>query len=109
MFKTINELRRLRLIRELEEANAVDEEFKMETSLPEDHKVNYAKQSQFAPAKMGVSSFVGERYENKSNWTLGENKPNSKPNKTNFRKDESKPAVRVAGKPALAVAERQAK
>jgi hypothetical protein len=25
-------------------------------------------------------------YENKSNWTLGENKPNSNPNKANFRK-----------------------
>jgi hypothetical protein len=47
MFKTINELRRLRLIRELEEANAVNEEFKMDSSLSGDHKVNYAKQSQF--------------------------------------------------------------
>ncbi len=25
-------------------------------------------------------------YENKSDWTLGENKPNSNPNKPNFRK-----------------------
>jgi len=25
-------------------------------------------------------------YENKSNWTLGENKPNSNPNKPNFRR-----------------------
>ena len=25
-------------------------------------------------------------YENKSNWTLGENKPNSNPNKPNFQK-----------------------
>ena len=74
MFKTINELRRLRLIRELEEANAVDEEFKMEASLSGDHKVNYAKQSQFAPAQMGVNSFVAERYENNTRRGLLENK-----------------------------------
>ncbi len=74
MFKTINEFQRLRLIRELEEANAVDEEFKGDTSLSGDHKVNYAKQSQFAPAQMGVNSFVGERYENISRPGLRENK-----------------------------------
>jgi hypothetical protein len=76
MFKTINELQRLRLIRELEEANAVDEEFKGDANLPQDHKVNYAKQSQFAQAQMGVNSFVGERYENKSHPGLRENKAN---------------------------------
>jgi hypothetical protein len=74
MFKTINELRRLRLIRELEEANAVDEEFKADSSLSGDHKVNYAKQSQFAPAQMGASTIVAERYENKSRRGLRENK-----------------------------------
>jgi hypothetical protein len=74
MFKTINELRRLRLIRELEEASAVDEEFRGDSSLSGDHKVNYAKQSQFAPAQMGVNSYVGERYGNKSRRGFRENK-----------------------------------
>jgi hypothetical protein len=35
---------------------------------------------------MNVSIFSKMDYENKSDWTLGENKPNSNPNKPNFRK-----------------------
>ncbi len=35
---------------------------------------------------MNVKSYNTMAYENKSNWTLGENKPNSNPNKPNFRK-----------------------
>jgi len=35
---------------------------------------------------MNVSIFIEMAYENKSNWTLGENKPNSNPIKPNFRK-----------------------
>jgi len=37
-------------------------------------------------AKMNVSSILTTDYENKYNWTLGENKPNSNPNKPNLRK-----------------------
>ena len=35
---------------------------------------------------MNVSPYIKTDYEYKSNWTLGENKPNSKPNKANLRK-----------------------
>ncbi len=35
---------------------------------------------------MNVNLYNTTDYENKSNWTLGENKPNSKPIKPNFRK-----------------------
>jgi len=35
---------------------------------------------------MNVSIFSKMAYENKSNWTLGESKPNSKPIKPNLRK-----------------------
>ena len=35
---------------------------------------------------MNASIFLQMAYENKSNWTLGENKPNSNPIKPNFRK-----------------------
>jgi len=35
---------------------------------------------------MNVIIFSTKAYENKSNWTLGENKPNSNPIKPNFRK-----------------------
>jgi len=86
MFKTMDELLRLRLMRELEEANADDEEFRVDTCPPQDHKVNYAKQSQFAPAQMGANSFVGEHYENKPRPGLRENKAKQ----TQFR-DSSRP------------------
>ncbi len=35
---------------------------------------------------MSVNLYNTTDYENKSNWTLGENKPNSNPIKANFRK-----------------------
>ncbi len=38
----------------------------------------------FRKSQMNVSIFLQMAYEYKSNWTLGENKPNSKPNKPNL-------------------------
>jgi len=38
----------------------------------------------FRKSQMNVSIFSQMAYENKSNWTLGENKPNSNPNKANL-------------------------
>ena len=35
---------------------------------------------------MNLNIYNTMAYENKSNWTLGENKPNSNPNKPNCRK-----------------------
>jgi len=35
---------------------------------------------------MNINPYNSTVYENKSNWTLGENKPNSNPNKPNFQK-----------------------
>ncbi len=35
---------------------------------------------------MKVTLYITRDYENKSNWTLGENKPNSNPNKPNLQK-----------------------
>ncbi len=35
---------------------------------------------------MNLNPYNTMDYENKSNWTLGENKPNSNPNKPNLRK-----------------------
>jgi len=46
----------------------------------------YAKQTQFPKSQMNVSIFSQKDYENKSNWTLSENKPNSNPIKPNCRK-----------------------
>ncbi len=41
--------------------------------------IEYAKQSQFAKSQMNVSFFYTMDYDNKRDWTLGENKPNSNP------------------------------
>ncbi len=40
----------------------------------------------FRKSQMNVSIFSKKAYENKSNWTLGQNKPNSNPIKPNLRK-----------------------
>ncbi len=40
----------------------------------------------FRKSQMNVSIFSQKDYENKSNWTLGQSKPNSNPNKPNLRK-----------------------
>jgi hypothetical protein len=55
--------------------------------------MNYAKQTQFPKSQMNVKLYNTKDYENKSNWTLGENKPNSKPIKPNSKpiKPNSKP------------------
>ncbi len=51
----------------------------------------------FGKAQMNVNKVLTRDYENKPNWTLGENEPktnpikaNSNPNKANFRKNECK-------------------
>ncbi len=40
----------------------------------------------FQKSQVNVSIFTQTGYENNSNWTLGENKPNSNPIKPNFQK-----------------------
>ncbi len=37
---------------------------------------------------MNVSIYLQTDYKNKSDWTIGENKPNSNPIKPNFQKDK---------------------
>ncbi len=46
----------------------------------------YAKQTQFPKKSNDVSFFYTMEYENKSDWTIGENKPNSNPNKANLKR-----------------------
>ena len=40
----------------------------------------------FQKSQVNVTSLITVAYENKSNWTLGENEPNTNPIKANFRK-----------------------
>ncbi len=42
----------------------------------------------FGKAQMNVNLYNTTDYENKSNWTLGKNKPNSNPIKANFKRDD---------------------
>jgi hypothetical protein len=46
----------------------------------------YAKQTQFPKKSNDVNPYNTTDYERKRNWTLGENKPNSNPNKPNFKR-----------------------
>jgi len=42
----------------------------------------------FPKSQMNLSAYIQMTYENKLNWTLGENKPNSNPIKPNLRKSK---------------------
>jgi hypothetical protein len=46
-------------------------------------------------AQMNISAFSQMTYENKSDWTLGENKPNSNPIQTQFKPNQSQFAERA--------------
>ncbi|MHC4557177.1 MAG: hypothetical protein ACYS80_07710, partial [Planctomycetota bacterium] len=91
MFKTMRELERLQMLRKLEEEAAEEQSvpaipstalrigpkvcgFEAATRAPIDKEVNLKKQSQFAPALMGVNSFVGKDYENKPACGVHKNK-----------------------------------
>ncbi len=54
----------------------------------------------FQKAKMNVNSLITTDYENKSNWTLSENKPNTNPIKANTKpiQSQSKP-IKCQNKP----------
>ncbi len=45
----------------------------------------YAKQTQLSKSQMNANLYNTTDYERKCDWTLGENKPNSKPIKPNFK------------------------
>jgi len=68
MFRIMAELQRLQLMRVMEQAKAVEQEFRA------DNEVDLKKQSQFTPAQIGANSFVGKDYENKPSPGLRENK-----------------------------------
>jgi len=57
--------------------------------------INYAKQTQFPKSQMNVNPYNTTDYENKSNWTLGENKPNSNPIQTQSNPISSKAKMSV--------------
>jgi hypothetical protein len=78
MIKMMDELLKLRLMREMEEANTAKEQSVPEPCPPADNPGapgdNLKKQSQSALAQMGVSSFVGEDYESRLAGRLRESK-----------------------------------
>jgi len=74
MFRIMAEIQRLQLMRELKQAKADEQQSAPEHRSTADNEVDLKKQSQFAPAQMGVTSFTGKDYENISHRTSGENK-----------------------------------
>ncbi len=58
------------------------------TSVENPLQINLFMQNKpnFRKSQMNVNPYNRTDYENKSNWTLGESKPNSNPNKPNLRK-----------------------
>ena len=83
LFKTMAELRELRLMRKLEAANAAEEKSAADTRPPnvwraspaQDHNTDSAKQSQFAAAHNGATACVTEDYENRPRPGVQENEP----------------------------------
>jgi hypothetical protein len=75
LFKTLNEIRAVRAIRDIEQANAVEHQSGPEASLPTQQKGGLKKQSQFAPAQMGVKSCLAKAYENKPRRGSRQDKP----------------------------------
>jgi hypothetical protein len=79
MFKTLDELRSLRLMRQFKEREAAEEQFAPESARPREKKGDLKKQSQFAPAKMRANSFLKGDYENKPRPGLGGKQTQTKP------------------------------
>ena len=81
-------------------SNPISQKAKMDVNLyviedyenepPSGPKKTNPKQSQFRKSQMNVSIFLQMAYENISNWTLGEFKPNSNPIKANLKRNECK-------------------
>ncbi|UCG58360.1 MAG: hypothetical protein JSU70_02410, partial [Phycisphaerales bacterium] len=66
MFKTMAELQKLRLARELQETDASEQEIRPDRSSPHREEANPAKQSQFERAQMNVSLVSKEDYANRA-------------------------------------------
>ncbi len=75
LYKTMAELRELRLMRKLEAANTEEEQSPADTRPPQDHNTDSAKQSQFAPAETGAKACFTEAYDNKPRSGVQENEP----------------------------------
>jgi hypothetical protein len=83
MIKMMDQLLKLRLMREMEKANAGEED----PGAP--GEVNLKKQSQSAPDQIGANSYVGEKYENKPRPGLPENKVKQSQSPAFGRKSEA--------------------
>jgi hypothetical protein len=83
MLKMMDELLKLRLMREMEEANVGDE------NLGEPGEVNLKKQSQIKPAQIGANSFEKKDYSNKPAGRLQKNKVNQSQSPAFGRKSEA--------------------
>ena len=95
LFKTMGELQRLRLLRELERGDAGEEQSAPEPSPPPEKEVYYEKQSQFAPAQVGANSFLEKDYDSRPALRLQKNK--AKQSQYKDRSQESEYRIQPTG------------
>ena len=89
MFRTIRELERLQLVREVKEAHA-EEQSAQESPSAQRRKGDLKKQSQFAPALMGTTSYVRKDYDDKAPAGARENKAKQSQSPAFGRKSEAR-------------------
>ncbi len=76
MYKTMNKLKQLQVMRRIEKEGAAEKQSATQMSPAADHRAGVKKQSQFTPALMGTTSYGRKDYENKCRPDSEENKAN---------------------------------
>ncbi len=76
MFKTMNKLKQLQIMRRIEDEGVAEQRAATQMSPAADHEGGLKKQTQFAPTIMGARAFMKKDYENNSRTEVGGNKAN---------------------------------
>ena len=76
MYRTLNEFKKLQAARKAEQARAAERQSAEESPPARRHKGDLKKQTQFAPARMGATSYARKDYDDKPRPGVAENKAN---------------------------------
>ncbi len=76
MFKTMNKLKQLEIMRRIEKEGAAEQRSAAQMSPAANHRAGLKKQTQCAPTIMGARAFMKKDYENNSRTEVGGNKAN---------------------------------
>ena len=90
MYKTMNELEKLQAARRAERARAAERQSAEENPPARRHKGGLKKQSQFAPALMGTTSYARKDYDDKPRSGAAENKAKQSQSPAFGRKSEAR-------------------